>query len=308
MGISRRKFLKAGAAAAGASLVSKSQLAKGVGEFTGYPDRFGVLSDVTRCVGCRSCEAACNEANNLPPPKIPFDDQSVFEKIRRTDTHAFTVVNRYSNPQSGGLPIYVKHQCRHCDEPACASACLVKAFTKTPEGPVAYNKGICIGCRYCMTACPFYVPAYEYDKPFSPEIKKCTMCYDTRVSKGGIPACVEACPMEAMTFEKRSDLLKVARKRIMEHPDRYVDHIYGEHEVGGTCWLYISGVPFEKLGFPTDLGTKPYPELATGFLSMISGALVIWPALLGGFYMFTKHREQKFVDKETIPEEMEDQL
>jgi len=159
-----------------------------------------------------------------------------------------------------------------------------------------------------MTACPFYVPAYEYHDPFSPEIKKCTMCYDTRVSKGGIPACVEACPMEAMTFGKRGDLIKLARKRIMDLPDRYIDHIYGEHEVGGTSWLYISEVPFEYLGFPMDLGTKSYPELTRGFLSMISGALVIWPALLGGFYMFAKHREQKSVDKEIIPEEMEDQL
>jgi formate dehydrogenase iron-sulfur subunit len=305
MGISRRKFLKAAAAAGGAGLVSKSKLASGTGQFTGYPDRYGVLTDVTRCVGCRTCEAACNEINKLPPPKVPFDDQSVFEKTRRTDERAYTVVNRYPNPKPGEPPIYVKHQCRHCDEPACASACLVAAFTKTPEGPVTYNKGVCVGCRYCMTACPFYVPAYEYNDPLSPEIKKCTMCYDTRISEGGIPACVEACPMEAMTFGKRSDLLRVARKRIIEHPDRYVDHIYGELEVGGTSWLYISGVPFEKLGFPMDLGTKPYPELTRGFLSMVPGVLVIWPALLGGFYMFTQHREQMDEEEEEIPERKE---
>ncbi len=306
MGISRRKFLKAAAAAGGAGLVGKSKLASGAGQFTGYPDRYGVLTDITRCVGCRTCEAACNEINGLPPPKIAFDDQSVLEKTRRTDERTYTVVNRYPNPKPGEPPIYVKHQCRHCDEPACASACLVAAFTKTPEGPVTYNKGVCVGCRYCMTACPFYVPAYEYDDPFSPEIKKCTMCYETRVSKGGIPACVEACPMEAMTFGKRRDLIRVARKRIIEHPEKYVDHIYGEREVGGTSWLYISGVPFEKLGFATDLGTKPYPELTRGFLSMVPGVLVIWPALLGGFYMFTQHREQMDEEEEEIPERKED--
>ncbi|KPL03663.1 MAG: hypothetical protein AMJ73_05845 [candidate division Zixibacteria bacterium SM1_73] len=301
----RRKFLKAVAAAGGAGLVGKSKLARGVEHFTGYPDRLGVLTDLTRCVGCRTCEAACNEVNKLPPPKIPFDDQSVFEKTRRTSERAYTVVNRYPNPKPGGPPIYVKHQCRHCDEPACASACLVAAFTKTPEGAVSYNEGVCVGCRYCMTACPFYVPAYEYNDPFSPEIKKCTMCYDTRISKGGIPACVEACPMEAMTFGKRSDLIRVARKRILEHPDKYTDHIYGENEVGGTSWLYISGVPFEKLGFATDLGTKPYPELTRGFLSMVPGVLVIWPALLGGFYMFTQHRELMDEEEEEIIEEKE---
>lgn len=307
MGISRRKFLKAAAVAGGASLLGKSQLAQGGEHFTGYSDRFGVLTDLTRCVGCRSCEVACNEANKLPPPKISFEDQSVFEKTRRTDAQTYTVVNRYPNPKPDGPPIYVKHQCRHCDEPACASACLVKAFRKTPEGAVAYNKDVCVGCRYCMTACPFYVPAYEYNDPFSPEVRKCTMCYDTRISKGGIPACVEACPMEVMAFGKRSDLIRLARERIMEHPDRYVDHIYGQHEVGGTSWLYISGVPFEKLGFAMDLGTKPYPELTRGFLSMVPAVLVIWPALLGGFYMFTQHREQMDMDEETIPEEKEDQ-
>jgi formate dehydrogenase iron-sulfur subunit len=298
--------LKAAAAAGGAGLVGKSKLAGGVEQFTGYPDRFGVLTDITRCVGCRSCEAACNQINELPPPRVPFEDQSVFENTRRTDAQAFTVVNRYPNPMAQGPPIYVKHQCRHCDEPACASTCLVKAFTKTREGAVTYDKGICIGCRYCMTACPFYVPAYEYNDPFTPEIKKCTMCYDTRVSKGGIPACVEACPMEAMTFGKRSDLIRLARKRIMEHPHRYIDHIYGEREVGGTSWLYISGVPFEQLGFPMDLGTKPYPELARGFLSMVPAVLVIWPALLGGFYLFTRRREQLGEEEGAIPEKKED--
>jgi Fe-S-cluster-containing dehydrogenase component len=275
MGISRRKFLKSITAASGASLIGKSQLANGAGNFAGYPDRFGVLTDLTRCVGCRSCEVACNQVNKLPPPEVPFEDQSVFEKTRRTTEKAYTVVNRYPNPDPDGPPVFVKQQCRHCDEPACA------------------------------TACPFHVPAYEYDDPFSPEIKKCTMCYDTRISKGGIPGCVEACPMEAMTFGKRSDLIKVARKRIVEHPDKYVDHIYGEHEVGGTCWMYISGVPFEKVGFDMNLPTKPYPELTRGFLTMVPAVLVIWPALLGGFYMFTQHRDEMDEEEAEFTEKKE---
>lgn len=306
MRISRRKFLKIAAVTGGVSLVGKSQSAHGVKHFTGRPDRFGVLTDLTRCVGCRTCEAACNEANKLPEPEIPFEDRSVLEKERGADAKYYTHVNRYPDPQNKGRWIYRKVQCNHCDEPACASACLVKALKKTPEGPVIWNEKLCIGCRYCMTACPFYVPAYEYSNAFSPDIVKCTMCYDIRISKGGIPACVEACPMEAMTFGKRSDLIKVARKRIMDHPNKYVDHIYGEHEVGGTCWLYISGVPFEQLGFPTDVGTKPYPELTKGFLTMVPAGVVILPALLGGFYMFTKHREQMAKEEEITPEKKED--
>ena len=307
MEVSRRKFLKSIAAASGAGLLSKSRLAQGASSLTGWQDRFGILSDLTRCVGCRSCEAACNEINKLPSPKIPFEDQSVFEKIRRTDAQTYTVINRYPNPKPEGQPIFVKRQCMHCDEPACASACLVKAFRKTREGSVTYNQGVCIGCRYCMTACPFYVPAYEYDDPFSPEIKKCTMCYANRISKGGIPACVEACPMEAITFGKRSDLIKLARKRIIEQPDIYIDHIYGEHEVGGTSWLYISGVPFEKIGFRMDLGTTPYAELTKGFLGAVPLVLILWPAFLIGVYMFTKRRQGMIETEETNFEIEEDQ-
>lgn len=306
MKIGRRKFFKIAAAAGGASVLGKSRPARGVEHFTGWPDRYGVLTDLTRCVGCRSCEAACNEINKLPQPKIPFEDQSVLEKERRASSEYYTHVNRYPHPKHKGEWVYRKVQCNHCDEPACASACLVKALKKTPEGPVIWNEKVCIGCRYCMTACPFYVPAYEYSNAFSPNVVKCTMCYQARVSKGGVPACVEACPMEAMTFGKRKDLIKVARKRIMDHPDKYTDHIYGEYEAGGTCWLYISGVPFEKLGFPVDVGTKPYPEFTRGFLSMVPAVLVIWPALLGGFYMFTKNREQETEEEEVVPEEKEE--
>src|SRR3989337_1752861 len=142
MEVSRRKFLKSIAAASGAGLLSKSRLAQGASSLIGWQDRFGILAALTRCVGCRSCEAACNEINKLPPPKIPFEDQSVFEKIRRTDAQTYTVINPYPKPE--GQPIFVKRQCMHCDEPACASACLVKALKKTPEGPVTYDKSVCI--------------------------------------------------------------------------------------------------------------------------------------------------------------------
>jgi len=308
MTINRRGFLKAMGTIGASALVGDQKQAQAVEQLPGYPDRYGILTDLTLCIGrnCRKCEVACNKENNLPTPKVPLEDNSVFEKIRRTDEQSFTVVNRYPHPKPGSPPVYVKQQCRHCDEPACASACLVRAFTKTPKGAVTYNKNVCVGCRYCMTACPFYVPAYEYNKPFSPEIKKCTMCYDTRTSKGRIPACVEACPLQVMTYGKRSDLLELAKKKIMDNPGRYVNHIYGEHEVGGTCWLYISGVPFEQIGFDMELGTKPYPELTRGFLSMVPAVLVIWPALLGGFYMFTQHREQSDEEEEEIPEIKED--
>jgi Fe-S-cluster-containing dehydrogenase component len=254
----------------------------------------GMLIDLTLCVGCRKCEWACKRANDLPgqQPLSAFEDESVFEQRRRPDAENVTVVNRHPPAAPGGLPVHVKRQCMHCFEPACASACLVGAFRKTPEGPVIYDDSVCIGCRYCMMACPFGAPAYTYDEPAAPVVRKCTMCFERIAEQGGRPACAEICPVEAITFGRRCDLLALARSRIARDPERYVDHIYGEHEAGGTCVLYIADRPFEELGFPPDVGTTPYPELTKGFLSAVPLVLTIWPALLMGAYAFTKHREQ----------------
>jgi len=288
--ISRREFLKttgaAGAAVAG--LHTTVQTAPGYVS----PDWMGMLTDLNLCIGCRKCEWACNEEHGLPnQPLATFEDKTVFEKKRRTDANTFTIVNRFFN-ENNSLPVYVKNQCMHCIEPACASACLVKAFAKVSEGPVLYNKDVCIGCRYCMIACPFSIPTYEYSDPFTPEVKKCTMCFTRFTERGDIPACAKICPEEAITFGKRSDLIKLAREKIRTHPDRYVDYIYGEHEVGGTNWLYVSHVPFEKLDFKTDLGSKPFPELTKGFLSVVPLVLIIWPMLLMGAYTFSRNRKE----------------
>ncbi len=305
--ISRRSFLK-GSAALGGSLFIWSSPGNPMKAFAqdlpGWPDRYGMLTDLTRCIGCRICEKACNKANNLPPPEISFEDKSVFEEKRRPDAKSYTVVNRYADSKTGE-PIYRKVQCNHCTEPACVSACPVGALKKSPEGPVLYNEDVCIGCRYCMTACPFYIPAFEYFDAGSPAIQKCFMCYHVRILKGEVPACATECPVEAITFGKRNELLKLARDRIRREPGRYVDHIYGEHEVGGTDWLYISGVPFEELDFPGDLETTPYPELTRDFLSAVPLIGVIWPVLLGGFYLFSKRREE-IAEAETKNPEKED--
>ena len=155
---------------------------------------------------------------------------------------------------------------------------------------MVYNPELCIGCRYCMTACPFYVPSYEYSEVF-PRVRKCNMCSD-RIAQGLVPACAEACPMEAVTFGKRSQLIEIARERIRREPSRYINHIYGEHEAGGTNWLYISGTPFEELDFPTNIGEKALPEYTKEFLSFVPLVLTAWPTLLGGFYLFSKRRQQ----------------
>jgi Fe-S-cluster-containing dehydrogenase component len=304
MSISRRKFLGWVGAAGLSTTIGKPAAAATGKHFTGYPNSFAILHDTTLCVGCRTCEAACNKVNDLPPPDKPFTDLSVLEARRRTTTKAFTVVNKYNNKEKSKSPVFFKKQCNHCLEPACASVCFVSAFTKTKTGAVIYDSSVCVGCRYCMIACPFEIPTYEYDQVLTPRIRKCTMCYP-RVIKGQLPGCVEACPMEALSFGKREDMIKIAQERFRTYPDRYVDHIYGEHEMGGTSWLYISGTPFKELGMREDLGVTPAPQLTAGALSSVPIIAGLWPVLLAGLYAVSKRKEKIAQTEKERPAESE---
>lgn len=298
MGISRRQFLGFLGAAAGTTAVSvKKSEAAANKEFKGYPGSFGVLHDTTRCIGCRKCEQACNRVNELPLPKITFDDLSVLNTKRRTQQDAYTVVNRFVK-NNEGQPVFVKSQCNHCLEPACASACFVKALRKVKTGAVIYDASLCVGCRYCMIACPFNIPAYEYNNPLTPRIMKCTMCHP-RIEKGLIPGCVESCPKEALTFGPREKLLKTARQRIEKYPDKYIDYIYGESEMGGTSWLYLSGRPFKEIGMREDLGIQPAATFTSGPLATVPVIVGLWPVLLTGIYAISK-RKEKISEEERI--------
>jgi Fe-S-cluster-containing dehydrogenase component len=295
MSISRRKFLGwLGAAGVGTAL-GKSARAASNKEFGGYPDSDGVLFDNSRCIGCRKCEEGCNKVNELPEPDKAFSDLSVLDTERRTTAKTYTVVNRYGDADSGKGPLYRKIQCNHCLEPACASACFVAAFSKTKSGAVIYDPSVCVGCRYCMIACPFEIPTYEYDSAFTPRVMKCTMCYP-RISKGLLPGCVEACPTEALTYGKREDLLRIGRERIRKFPERYVNHIYGEREMGGTSWLYLSSVPFKEIGMREDLGNTPAPKLTGGALAYVPIVVGLWPVLLGGIYAINRRKDK--IDKQ----------
>jgi len=267
----RRSFLRS-MAGVGALTVLGGEEAGAAGSDIAA-DQLGVLVNCTVCVGCRVCEEACNAANEDLPrrPAGAFNDTSVFDHKRRMDSSTYTVVNLHHDPADPGTSTYAKIQCMHCLYPACVSACIVGALSREPDGPVVYDAAKCIGCRYCMAACPFQVPAYEYDNTLTPEVRKCTFCFEARLSKGEMPACVQSCPMQVMTFGRRTELLRLARKKMRKHPDRYVSHIYGETEVGGTSWMYLSGMSFEKIGLPK-FGYHPVP----GYTEPIQHALFKW--------------------------------
>lgn len=235
-----------------------------------------LLYDATLCIGCKQCEQACAEKNKLPY------NEAVAGEERQSD-HKFTVVLAKGDK-------FMRRMCMNCQDPACASVCPVGAMRKTEAGPVIYEESRCMGCRYCMVACPFGVPKYEWSKVL-PRVQKCTMCAD-RVAEGKPTACAEACPTGATKFGDRDELIKEAEQRLHDNPGKYVNHLYGLTEVGGTSVLMLSSVPFEEFGFPAELTRDPLPLLTYRVLSRIPDFVPLGGIMLGGVWWITHRREE----------------
>ena len=288
MGIDRRVFLKT-LGVAGITLTAGKSFGAATKGKESPVEFYGILYDSTLCQGCQSCEYACADQYGLPYPK----DVPSAGEIRKTNETQRVAINLCKTSKGDQ---YVRKSCMHCNEPACASACLTKAMYKTAEGPVIWREDKCMGCRSCMISCPFDMPKFEYDKP-NPKIQKCRMCYEL-MQKGEKPACVDVCPQEAVIFGKRRDLIEIARTRIYKEPEKYDRSIYGEHEAGGTGVLYIGSVQPSELGFRKDLGTTPYPEQNKTFLYSVPAVLILWPAFLLGLHNSFKGKNDKIQKEE----------
>jgi Fe-S-cluster-containing dehydrogenase component len=296
MSQSRRTFLKTltcvGAGATAINSVTPNKI-EAASNYELSDDRMGVLVDTTVCIGCRKCEWACQGAHELKQDDFEsYQNNEVFKNNRRPDENNLTVVNQYDSEKFNKETI--KLQCMHCDHPACVSACIVGAITKQENGSVIWDTDVCIGCRYCMVACPFQIPAFEYLKALDPKIKKCDFCFD-RTKEGKLPACVEVCPVEALTYGKREYLIIEAKRRIKNNPEKYNDHIFGEHEVGGTSWLYISDKELSGSVFPK-LGNDPAPGVSEsiqhGLFAYFVPPVALY-ALLGGIMWLSKDKSKE---------------
>lgn len=235
-----------------------------------------ILFDSTLCVGCRACEEGCAKKWGNP-----YDEK--IAKQEKLSAQKLTAVQTFGER-------YARRLCMHCADPACVSVCPVAALQKTALGPVTYDEDRCMGCRYCMAACPFQVPSYEWDSRL-PRVKKCDMCYE-RQSKGLPTACTEACPVGATVCGERDELIAEARKRIAEKPSEYYNKIYGLRDVGGTSVLYLSAVPFEQIGLKTNLPQEPLPQLTWNALSKVPDVVTMGSVLLGGIY-WLRHRKDE---------------
>jgi formate dehydrogenase iron-sulfur subunit len=240
------------------------------------------LFDATRCIDCRACMVACSVENNIA------HDKTRIWVAGRGVIGVFPALKHAS----------MVYHCMHCLVPDCLSACPVGAYTKRPDGPVIYNPAVCIGCRYCMNACAFGVPHFDYDKGIidGAFIDKCTFC-PQRIDVGLEPACVATCPTDALEYGDRDELIKIAHERIKAHPGRYLEQVYGEFEKGGTSYLIVSNVPFTDLGLP-EMGPEPInkitEDLMRGTIPFSLGwAGVLTAAALG--VRLVKHTQQPAV-------------
>ncbi len=266
------------------------------------------LVDLTKCIACRACQVACKEWNGLEAEHTEFfGAPGGYQNPPALSSKTFTLIRFVEMTDSNGKLkwVFARSGCMHCQDPACASACPVGALKKTDEGAVVYDDTKCFGCRYCMMACPFDVPTFQWESPI-PLIRKCTFCADRQGGDAGTtsvndrplseesvarhrdsnrtPACVKACPTGTLKFGERGELLAEARNRMTAEPGKYIDHIYGEQEVGGTSWMYISDVPFDQLGFRTDLGKRSYPSYTSPAMKAIPAVVTGLGLLLSGVY------------------------
>jgi len=288
--VDRRNFLKLSAAAAGAAMVPKPAAAAARSAPPSYDDAFAILYDATRCIGCRSCARACRQVNNLEQTTgelkgIPFD---MPEELSPNDWMVIQAIQVEPDPKTGKPKwSFIKKNCMHCNVPACASACPVGALQKTDEGPVVYYEDRCMGCRYCLLACPYGVPRYEWlDR--MPRVRKCNL--------NG--ACVDACPVGALQKGTRKELIAEAHRRIEQDPDRYVDHVYGEHEAGGASYLILAGVPFEKFGLP-NLPPTVRSSYANALMEGLPGWIIGLGLFLGGLYQMERWQQRSAEAKTT---------
>jgi formate dehydrogenase iron-sulfur subunit len=274
------------------------------------------LIDVTRCIGCRACQVACKNWNDCEGEHTELLSDLGLQNPAALSADTLTLITSHEIPDEnapgGLLYLFTMQRCLHCLEPACVSACPTTALSRMPDGPVSYDADKCIGCRYCIWACPWGVPAAEWDS-LAPKIKKCTHCADRAEqpappTRNGqplteedirdygknmvVPACVKACPADALTFGNRDDILEEAYRRIAARPGKYVDHVYGEKEAGGTSVVYLSSVPFEKLGFPT-LSAKAFPAYTSFALHAVPPAVIALGTVLGSTVAALKRRASR---------------
>lgn len=301
MTVTRRNLLRIGAASAAAAATAVLPVSAADAK-TAPDDALGLLYDTTVCIGCKACVAACTAANNLEPNTSLSG--GIWQMPVDLDAQTKNIIKLYRS-EDGSEESFVKNQCMHCVDPACASGCPFKALHKDQYGIVEWDGSRCIGCRICEISCPFDVPRFEWTE-FNPRIVKCELCRH-RLPDGLQPACTEVCPTKAVIFGTREELLREAHRRIEASPGKYYqDRVYGEQDLGGTQVVYLSHVPFAKIGLP-EVGTESRAHYGEKVHGVVYKGMVI-PAVVYAGLAFIMRRRFKAHDEHVRESGHEEQL
>ncbi len=254
-----------------------------------------ILIDTTKCIGCRACQVACKSWNDLKGRQTAFRNDWSNPEYESSTLFTRIIFREIPRTDGGVEWNFISRRCMHCLDPACASACPVAALMKMPSGPVVYDDTRCIGCRYCMMACPFQIPKFQWESAV-PLIRKCTFCAD-RQAMGLAPACTTTCPTGTLLFGDRAELLTEAHRRIGLEPKRYYPEVYGEKIVGGTSKLYLTSHSFQELGltqvgFRTDLGNAPQGLQGREWMSKVPLVAVAVGGLAVGLHYLHQRRAE----------------
>lgn len=325
MAINRRDFLKA--TSGGALLLAAGASVAAAESAPLPPGAVGILYDATLCIGCKSCMVNCKKFNSTeeggalytPDRGIPYareNPEGIWDEVTELSDKSLCLISAYSNgtglnrDQEVDGFTFVKNHCMHCLNPACVSVCPVAALVKDPvNGAVTYKKERCIGCRYCQVACPFGIPKFEWSSN-NPRIIKCQLC-SHRYPSGGYSACCEYCPTGASIFGPVTELREEAKRRLAlkfggsyDYPtqtvnsphrmpktvSRYIDRVYGQTEAGGTQYLLLAGVPFDRLGLNPRITDEQYPDLTWDYIKKVPVLIAVLLAAGAISYQVTKDK------------------
>ncbi len=323
---SRRDFLKLSAGAGLLAIVGEPALAAPAKL---SPRALGLLFDATLCIGCKSCMVNCKRVNSEPGGPLHSPDGHIPYEFRGNDLvhdapedlsgKTLNIIKAYKDgtglnkDQEKDGYSFVKRQCMHCIEPACVSVCPVAALYKDPvTGVVAHDAERCIGCRYCMMACPFGIPKFTWDTN-DPKIVKCELCRH-RYQSGGYAACCEFCPTGASLFGPVTELRREAERRLSLNPGSeyafplgrigsnrystrkvagYFRKVYGLEEAGGTQCLLLAGVPFDRLGFNPGIENVAYPEFTWSYIKKLPYLIGLLLVAGAASHRLTRNNEEK---------------
>jgi formate dehydrogenase iron-sulfur subunit len=257
--------------------------------------KMGFFTDTTTCIGCKACEVACKQWNDLPADGTGFRRGASYDHTGELNATTWRHV-RFVELLEEGSPldwIFMSDVCKHCAHAGCMDACPTGALIRTEFDTVILQPDVCNGCGYCVSACPFGVVDRDHDDG---RAAKCTLCYD-RLEDGLEPACAKACPTDSITFGPYDELVEIAGRRVTALQGRGVDdaYLYGAGEdpelAGGLGAFFLLTEPPEVYGLPHRADSPIQENVVPATLAAMGAGILAGVGVAAAFV--TSHRKAR---------------